>query len=1001
MARFNTPGQLEAHLVEQLTGRSLICEVPWEDELLSEVRLYWTSSAKGQFGAAGTAARFPATNLVFLADWAVRKYAGNELWTDLKLSGAEQNKVGVAFEQALSKLGLETFPQLAEERARRFVAVILAHGGIPASMAADFLLRDLFRALREGEAASGEELVAFWRAHPPAYFPSPVRRFLLHGGEAAVDLLDRLVALAGIARDEIETHPERQGLPRHLVRAFLEIPATEVRAAALLPKPQIRLDPYDSRGIGPQLVLPPVSREQAQTLTWSVEDGSGRVRELRGFYRQDAEPLPLYPTDFWTVRARSGDKVRSWTFECFGEEPMVSFDPDTWHYLSDAGGIRTERAWVLMGKNASAASVEATGLRPLSGETANQLSGAWSDYSAQLLDLSAVDLLALLVGGREQQRLRVLRTGTGIDLLLDPVRDVTSIDGASVVADVPELSLPAGGPWQLRFVGEDGVVEQELGASDARQTLRLPLEPRLGRYEVNVRGRIGADLPATAFVLVPGLRATTPDDPCLPGVGDVAVTVSAADEVGLHGAGFGTPATVVVPAGETREELWARDRERRRVGMLVSVPRLRWALRSGDGALAFGQTALDIEPDQIGTEIEALVVSVDRPHQSIALLVGDGRGQDLQEEGPVFSNLAGRASFDLRAVRETARAVAERGLRLSVEIEGRRLLVAEHRPPAPAQAIRGPQIGDRVRGRVGNVTDHAVYVAGEGWQGVAYPEKQAPGVTYRVGDEVEGIVSWIAERLKLDLRPFDPHRFALQQEVNGRVVRVSKDAVWVDLDGYDGRVVAERLPVDRPPAKWQINDQLTGRVVDIDVDRRLISLGVAPFRPDGFEIGSKVPGRVSALLPSGIVLNLRAIHGWVPRHAEPRNGRPQEGQRVYAWVESVQRRRERVVLSMRSFNERGYHVGQVLPARVVHKAKGTIVVQLPDRSSGRIPPAELPAHLDPPTGAILPTRVVHLDAERRAIILSARGVGATYRYGDFEAHPSESPFAALKGTVGR
>jgi hypothetical protein len=83
--------------------------------------------------------------------------------------------------------------------------------------------------------------------------------------------------------------------------------------------------------------------------------------------------------------------------------------------------------------------------------------------------------------------------------------------------------------------------------------------------------------------------------------------------------------------------------------------------------------------------------------------------------------------------------------------------------------------------------------------------------------------------------------------------------------------------------------------------------------------------------------------------------------------------------------------------RVVHRANEMVLVQLPDGTRGRIVRHELPAHLDPPEGTVLQARVVQLDPEHRNVILSARGLGTIYRFGDAG---EESPFAVLQGIVG-
>src|SRR4051794_1132051 len=149
--RPRTNTEIDRELRRRLAGLRLVCEAEIEDDLLLDARKAWffTQAKKGAF-----AREYPAICAVYLATWGVDHYKENEFWTGLKL-GAEQNRVGEAFEAALPILGLETFPQFRQpgEKARRFVAPILAHGGIPGSLARDFLVEVLFPAVRRSPGA--------------------------------------------------------------------------------------------------------------------------------------------------------------------------------------------------------------------------------------------------------------------------------------------------------------------------------------------------------------------------------------------------------------------------------------------------------------------------------------------------------------------------------------------------------------------------------------------------------------------------------------------------------------------------------------------------------------------------------------------------------------------------------------------------------------------------------------------------------------------------------
>ena len=162
-----THTQIDREVRRLLDGARLVCEVDWPDDLVFEVRKAWVSQRS--YRPCDFIDQYPGIGVLFLVDYGIRNYEANEFWPPMKLVGAEQGRVGEAFERALRTLGLETFPQFATpaEKARRFVAPILAHGGIPDSMAHAFLTEALFPALRRGHGSTGAEIVARWRRDPP------------------------------------------------------------------------------------------------------------------------------------------------------------------------------------------------------------------------------------------------------------------------------------------------------------------------------------------------------------------------------------------------------------------------------------------------------------------------------------------------------------------------------------------------------------------------------------------------------------------------------------------------------------------------------------------------------------------------------------------------------------------------------------------------------------------------------------------------------------------
>lgn len=993
-----TPTALDRLIAERLSGHRLVCEVDWED-ILPWIRGDWDGLRRSKGNAREVARSYPAMNLVYMVAWGLKKYDHNEFWTDLRLKGSEQRAISEVFEEALTKLDLETFPQLLEEGARRFVTVILAHGGIPASSAGPFLRKALLPALASGTGNTAEELIALWRANPPAVFSKPVERFLAHGGETAVDLLDRLISMVGAPRQDLAADPDAYGVPGHLVKAFLEIPESEVSKAARWPKAEIRLHPFE--GSGPQLFVPPLDRDMAQGFSWEIDDGSEEPVVMKGFFRRDVEPIPLLPTDFWQVTARRNGESRLRTIECFGDNPIVSFD-ETGAYLSDAAGLRGDSVWIVARDGVTLSSVEEGGLRLLDGEAGAFLPAPWKGHIARRYDLRGVHLLSVADGDAEVDRLRVHRSHAGVEFLAGPLRDARSVEGDPVLAGLPQLSLPPGSPWRVVVDAPTGRVERAFEPVDAVRTVDLTevVEPTLGHYTVTVRGQLGADLVPQAFALVPGLELETPNDPCLPGRGDIVVAARAAEHIGLAGRQPGEAVSVTIAADEDNEELWAWDKKRKQ-GVIVSVPRLRWAFRAADNFPTFGQERLKLGVHPLDALPEALLVTTSRPDRRLFLRLDDEHGGQLQISTPEVTDGSGRATFDLTHFRETVRG-AGRGCTFRLRFGGASVAVIEHAVAAVRQVGHLPHLGDRVNCQVGEVQRQGLVVKGEGWAGfISGGRLRKPLGDYRPGDIVQATVIAIdgLDHLQLEARRFDANRFQLGQSVSGFVVHASDGRVLVDVVGHDAVVGAERLPPDRPPQTWERGMTLTGRVVEINADRHILRLAVAPFIPSRFRRGQAVTGTVLAVTDGGLFVDLGGAVGRVPAHEEASGSRPGVGAAVAAWVDYVEQRRELVMLSMRPYNQAGLKVGDILDVRVRRPMPTAVLVTLPDGCSGWIPRREMLPQLNgspdsPRPGIQLQAKVIQLDARERQIRLSATAATSTYTFGGGE---EESPFAVLKG----
>src|SRR6266700_7186966 len=134
---------LERELRDRLRGHRLIGELDLEGDLYDRVEGIVGEVAGSGYGHLDRLGKhYPAILAVYLVGQGVHNWQGlGGFWGNLSIDGFRQQVAGPQFESALRTLDLETFDALVEaERAHRYLARILIHGGIP-----DYSVPDLFR----------------------------------------------------------------------------------------------------------------------------------------------------------------------------------------------------------------------------------------------------------------------------------------------------------------------------------------------------------------------------------------------------------------------------------------------------------------------------------------------------------------------------------------------------------------------------------------------------------------------------------------------------------------------------------------------------------------------------------------------------------------------------------------------------------------------------------------------------------------------------------------
>jgi small subunit ribosomal protein S1 len=245
-------------------------------------------------------------------------------------------------------------------------------------------------------------------------------------------------------------------------------------------------------------------------------------------------------------------------------------------------------------------------------------------------------------------------------------------------------------------------------------------------------------------------------------------------------------------------------------------------------------------------------------------------------------------------------------------------------------------IGSKWTGRVTNITDYGAFVELEpGVEGLVHVSEMSwtkknvhPGKIVSTSQEVEVMVLDVdpnKRRVSLGLKqcmqnPWEAfaEKYPPGTEVEGEVKNITEFGLFVGLDGdIDGMVHLSDLDWDRPGEQvlqeYQKGDEVRAVVLDVDVDKERISLGIKQVGGDpfaeavkGVKKGSIVTVTVTKIEDGGIEVEFDGMKSFIRRsdlsrdRAEQRPDRFSPGDRIDAKVTNIDRAARRIGLSIKA-----------------------------------------------------------------------------------------------------
>ncbi len=288
-------------------------------------------------------------------------------------------------------------------------------------------------------------------------------------------------------------------------------------------------------------------------------------------------------------------------------------------------------------------------------------------------------------------------------------------------------------------------------------------------------------------------------------------------------------------------------------------------------------------------------------------------------------------------------------------VVSRRAVVEKEMSAEREALLANLEEGQTVKGVVKNLTDYGAFVDLGGIDGllhitdIAWRRVKHPSEVLKIGDEIEAkILRYDRERnrVSLGLKQLgdDPwvditRRYPEGTRLFGKVTNITDYGAFVEIEpGVEGLVHVSEMDWTNknihPSKVVQVGDETEVMVLDIDTERRRISLGMKQCQPNPWEEfsanhqkGEKISGKIKSITDFGIFVGLEGgidglIHlsdlSW-QRPGEEAVRDYKKGDDIEAVILAVDPERERISLGIKQLD------GDPFASYVAAHGKGTIV----------------------------------------------------------------------------
>ncbi|MBT5231347.1 MAG: 30S ribosomal protein S1 [Methylococcales bacterium] len=469
----------------------------------------------------------------------------------------------------------------------------------------------------------------------------------------------------------------------------------------------------------------------------------------------------------------------------------------------------------------------------------------------------------------------------------------------------------------------------------------------------------------------------------------------------------------------------------------------------------FGETRLSRERAKRNQSWIRLEKAYEDSETIVGMINGKVKGGFTVDVDSIRAFLPG-SLVDVRPVRDTAylegkelefKVIKLDRKRNNVVVSRRAVVESEYSAEREA-LLESLEEGKVVKGVVKNLTDYGAFVDLGGVDGLlhitdmAWRRVRHPSEIVNIGDEIDvKVLKYDRERTRVSLGlkqlGEDPwkaidRRYPPQTRLFGKVTNLADYGCFVELEeGVEGLVHVSEMDWTNKnihPAKVvQLGDEIEVMVLDVDAERRRISLGMKQTRANpweefatNFNKNDKVTGVIKSITDFGVFIGLDGgIDGLVhmsdiswEENIEDAARKYKKGDEVEAVVLAVDPERERISLGIKQLEQdpiseyaAANDKGSIITGTVKKVEAKVVTIDLGDGVEGIIRVADIArdrvddAREVMKEGDAVEAKFVGIDKKNRAITLSIKAKDQDEQKEAMSDYQSSAPAAATIGDM--